>query len=313
MKLTIFTPAYNRAEYLTRLYESLRRQKIKDFEWLIIDDESNDNTEQVVREFFNTQNGFVINYHKVKHGGKHRALNKAFDIAMGEYFFIVDSDDYITDDAVQCIFRWIDETKENNDLAGFSGLRKSSNGISGGTPLVNKQGWIEVSNFERLKYQLSGEKAEVYRTEILRKYKFPEFENEYFVSEDVCWNAIANAGFKVRWYNHVIYIFEYLDSGLTKSNSNELEGSVANFNGFSYRIKYLIRYKGLTNNPRLLKQYLKAAHRKKLTVDQIAEYLEVSRYKIKLIYFILFIGFSKSLVRKIYFKLFKLLCKIKGI
>ena len=305
MKLTIFTPTYNREKYLSRLYESLKKQKFKDFEWLIIDDESTDNTIELIKKFINEKNEFQINFVRIEHGGKHRALNKAFDIAKGEYFFIVDSDDYIADDAVEKIYEWIEETRDIEYLAGFSGLRRSESGISGGKPLVNKQGWIDASNLERLKYQLLGEKAEVYRTEILRKHKFPEFENEYFVSEDVCWNAIAHEGYKLRWYNHVIYIFEYLDTGLTKSKINEIEGSTVNFNGYNYRIKNLIKYRGLTNNPRMIREYMEVAKRKKLSVQQIANYLEIPEYQVKMMPIFLFFGFTKSFLKKFYYKSFR--------
>ena len=305
MKLTIFTPTYNREKYLSRLYESLKKQKFKDFEWLIIDDESTDNTIELIKKFINEKNEFQINFVRIEHGGKHRALNKAFDIAKGEYFFIVDSDDYIADDAVEKIYEWIEETRDIEYLAGFSGLRRSESGISGGKPLVNKQGWIDASNLERLKYQLLGEKAEVYRTEILRKHKFPEFENEYFVSEDVCWNAIAHEGYKLRWYNHVIYIFEYLDTGLTKSKINEIEGSTVNFNGYNYRIKNLIKYRGLTNNPRMIREYMEVAKRKKLSVQQIANYLEIPEYKVKILNLFLLVGFTESFLKKIYIKSFR--------
>lgn len=305
MKLTIFTPTYNREKYLSRLYESLKKQKFKDFEWLIIDDESTDNTIELIKKFINEKNEFQINFVRIEHGGKHRALNKAFDIAKGEYFFIVDSDDYITDDAVEKIYEWIEETRDIEYLAGFSGLRRSESGISGGKPLVNKQGWIDASNLERLKYQLLGEKAEVYRTEILRKHKFPEFENEYFVSEDVCWNAIAHEGYKLRWYNHVIYIFEYLDTGLTKSKINEIEGSTVNFNGYNYRIKNLIKYRGLTNNPRMIREYMEVAKRKKLSVRQMANYLEIPEYQVKMMPIFLFFGFTKSFLKKFYYKSFR--------
>lgn len=47
-KLTVFTPTYNRAYIIERLYESLKKQTIKDFEWVIVYDGSTDNTKEVV-------------------------------------------------------------------------------------------------------------------------------------------------------------------------------------------------------------------------------------------------------------------------
>lgn len=51
MMITVFTPAYNRAKFLPRVYESLCRQTFKDFEWVIVDDGSVDDTRSVVEQF----------------------------------------------------------------------------------------------------------------------------------------------------------------------------------------------------------------------------------------------------------------------
>ena len=90
---TVFTPAYNRKELLYRLYESLVEQTSKDFEWVIIDDGSTDGTDDMIASI--KEDSFSIIYKKVENGGKHRAINRGLDIAEGEVFAIVDSDDYL--------------------------------------------------------------------------------------------------------------------------------------------------------------------------------------------------------------------------
>ena len=82
---------------------SLQRQQVKDFEWLIIDDGSTDNTESLVKGWITSEKSFPIRYYKQKNGGKCRAINRALDLAQGELFFTVDSDDYLTDDAIKKI------------------------------------------------------------------------------------------------------------------------------------------------------------------------------------------------------------------
>ena len=99
MRITVFTPAYNRRHTLPRLYESLCRQEFCDFEWLIVDDGSTDGTEEIISEFENRA-AFPIRYHKKENGGKHTAYNYAVDRAAGAYFFCVDSDDYLAPDAL---------------------------------------------------------------------------------------------------------------------------------------------------------------------------------------------------------------------
>ena len=103
MKVTIFTPTYNRAYIISKLYMSLKRQQVKDFEWLIVDDGLTDNTESLVKGWIILEKSFSIRYYKQKNGGKCRAINRALDLAQGELFFTVDSDDYLTDDAIKKI------------------------------------------------------------------------------------------------------------------------------------------------------------------------------------------------------------------
>ena len=102
-KITLFTPTYNRAYTMTRLYNSIQRQTFRDFEWIIIDDGSTDNTESLVNSWTNDNNDFEIRYFKVPNGGKCRATNKGVQLAQGEIFFTIDSDDYLTDDACEKI------------------------------------------------------------------------------------------------------------------------------------------------------------------------------------------------------------------
>lgn len=95
--LTVLTPTYDRAYTLTRVYESLVKQTKQDFQWIIIDDGSSDGTEELIMSFPKT--GFELEYHKKSNGGKHTALNYAHQFIKGEMVVIVDSDDYLTDDA----------------------------------------------------------------------------------------------------------------------------------------------------------------------------------------------------------------------
>ncbi|AOT01790.1 hypothetical protein ESP131_00005 [Exiguobacterium sp. U13-1] len=107
-KLTIITPTYNRAYILPKLYESLKRQTLLKFEWIIIDDGSIDNTESLVKSWMESVPlMFEINYFKQKNGGKHRALNLGVSKSRYEYIYIIDSDDYMTEDGVQHIYNWI--------------------------------------------------------------------------------------------------------------------------------------------------------------------------------------------------------------
>ena len=100
--ITIFTPVYNRAGLLPRLFDSLKRQTCQKFEWIAIDDGSTDNTLEVLQEL-RTRGGaeFSVTVIHTENGGKHRAINRAVREAHGEYFTCLDSDDYLIPQAVE--------------------------------------------------------------------------------------------------------------------------------------------------------------------------------------------------------------------
>ena len=102
MLLTVCTPTYNRAHTLPRLYESLVRQTSQDFEWLVVDDGSTDNTRELVDGWV-AEGRIRIRYVYKENGGKPSAHNLGVRMAAGELFFCVDSDDYLTDNAVEVI------------------------------------------------------------------------------------------------------------------------------------------------------------------------------------------------------------------
>ena len=234
--LTIFTPTYNRGYLLHDLYRSLVEQTNKEFEWLIIDDESTDNTEELVKTWIAEESRFSIKYLRQGHGGKHRAINKAVDIAQGDFFFIVDSDDKLVPNAVELVYGWIDSIGNDNTFAGVAGLKVSKNGeVWGGKTKISGE-YVDATDFERRKYKLKNDKAEIYKTDILRNNKFPEFDDEYFVTEDVCWLNISYQGYKIRWFNAPIYICEYLSDGLTNGGANDIAGHKKNYKGYCFYI-----------------------------------------------------------------------------
>ena len=217
--LTIFTPTYNRCHLIDNLYQSLLAQDNQSFEWLVIDDGSTDDTEAYFQNLLKQQQPFEIRCVRQPNGGKHRAINKGVSLAQGELFFIVDSDDYLTPDAVSKVYQWNDSLDSSKKWAGFAGLRSHKDFSVIGKRNTNH--FIDAKNNERENFCLIGDKAEVYFTNVLKKYPFPEFEGEKFISEEVVWNAIARDDYYLRWFNEIIYICEYLEGGSTM-NSNSL-------------------------------------------------------------------------------------------
>ena len=217
--ITIFTPTYNRCYLIDNLYQSLLAQTEKNFEWLVVDDGSTDDTETYFSDLRSKSQPFPIRYIKQENGGKHRAINRGVQNATGILFFIVDSDDTLLPYAIEKINLWTATLDDSHKWAGVSGLKGYSEYKNVGQRTTAT--YIDAKNTERRKNHLEGDKAEVYFTDILKKYPFPEIPGENFISEEIVWNAIARNGYYLRWFNEIIYICSYLDGGLTKDNSKD--------------------------------------------------------------------------------------------
>lgn len=212
--ITILTPTYNRAGYLQRLYNSLIEQTSKDFIWFVIDDGSIDDTQQMIQNF--QKEGLIsIQYQYQENGGKHRALNRGISKIETQLTFIVDSDDYLPSDAIEIILQYHNKYKEMKNLCGYSFLRCYEDGTVN-TAYFKKD--EEIASFcdVRINGNIGGDKAEVFYTNVLKKYPFPEFEGEKFLPEDLVWMRMSGP-YDMVHINKCIYISEYLEGGLTKT------------------------------------------------------------------------------------------------
>ena len=214
MKITVFTPTYNRGHLLQRLYDSLCLQTYANFEWIIVDDGSTDNTTDVVNAFI-SENKIDIKYIRQKNGGKHRAINHGVRVATGELFFIVDSDDLLPVDSLETIYQTYKDIRNEKSYGGMSGLDGFIDGriIGNGLP----QNKIDCNSIEiRNKYHVTGDMSEVFRTDVMKEFPFPEIEGEKFCPEVLVWNRIAQK-YKLRYINKIIYTAEYQQEGLTSN------------------------------------------------------------------------------------------------
>jgi len=215
MLITILTPTYNRATLLLRLYNSLKDQRCKNFEWIVIDDGSTDNTLEVMRGIID-EPLFKIIYIKQENGGKHRAVNKGVSIANGELVFIADSDDILPEDAITTVadmWRKIDNKDTFGGMAGLDMSISSRKIIGSGLP----KDYIDCNAIDiRYKCHVEGDLKEVFRTSVLKEFPFPEIDNERFCPEALVWNRIA-LKYKLRYINKVIYLVEYQPEGLTSN------------------------------------------------------------------------------------------------
>lgn len=212
--VTVFTPTYNRAYILGNLYHSLQRQTCMDFEWLIVDDGSADDTKALVASWQGEENPFPIRYVYQENGGKCRAINRGLKEADGRLFFTVDSDDYLTDDAIEKVIQWDGELPADGHFCGYAGNMGTAPGVT--TNRLFPGDYLDGTALNRYD-RVDGERAFVFYTEIHRKYLYPEFPGEKFLTEAVTWDSMAHDGYKMRFYNDIIRIWEYKDDGLTRA------------------------------------------------------------------------------------------------
>ena len=193
MRLTVFTPTYNRRGLLARVYESLTRQTVRDFEWLIVDDGSSDNTDDEVKRWID-EGKISIRYRYRENGGKMRAHNMGVSLAEGDLFVCLDSDDRFTDTAVEELLRAYDEAKAAEGDAVHVGGVVAHKGRADGTIFSGvdfpKTGLSTLYGLYLAGF--SGETTLMYETALLRQFPFPETEGEKYVPEDYIYDKIDN-------------------------------------------------------------------------------------------------------------------------
>ncbi len=275
-RFTVFTATYNRAYTLPQLYASLCRQTFTDFEWVIVDDASTDNTPEYLAALQRGHEGFPIVYHRRGcNGGKHRATNQGVAVARGQLFFIVDSDDYLPDDSLEVIDS-VERTipsDQRSAFAGVCGLKTHFDGRPIGTTFVGDT--LDITTLARGSHGITGDKAEVFDTDVLRRYPSPEFEGERYVTPAVVWDRIAHDGMKLRFFNRDVYFAEYLADGLSHDYAAVLRQSPKG-EGLYLRQNWLF---GKWGWRQVIARYLRYVddHRQDLTMLEIRKNLGLSR------------------------------------
>ena len=210
--ITVLTPTYNRAKYLNKAYESLVIQTNKNFEWIIVDDGSTDDTKKYVSKI-QKENKIKIKYFYKENGGKHTALNLGTKEAKGELILVLDSDDYLTNNAIELCNKYWKKYKNNKKICGMVFMHKISN------PKYKYKKFDEcVSNTIDFKYNDGhlSDMCDVIRRDILLKYPYPVYENEKFLSEVIVVGNIAKK-YDTAYIPIEICCTEYLDDGLSNN------------------------------------------------------------------------------------------------
>lgn len=221
-QFTILTPTYNRAHTLSRVYQSLAEQDLRDFEWLIIDDGSTDNTKAVVKQW-QQEADFPIRYIWQPNQHKKTALNRGISVTQGELIVALDSDDALEPNALNDMARiWRDiPLQERRHYAAITGLCKSPSGAIVGD--IYPYDVFDANPLDlQFKFAVKGEKFGCLSTSVMQRFPFPE-SILGFVPESLVWRSIARAGYKTRFVNQVYRV--YYDSSDSLSEQGRSNAS----------------------------------------------------------------------------------------
>ncbi len=246
-KITIFTPTYNRSYCLYKCYESMKRQTCQDFEWLIIDDGSSDGTEELVKTWIKEDNRFSIRYIYKENGGMHTAYNVAYENILTELAMNVDSDDYLTDTAIEDILSFWEKNKRA-DVGGIYALDQYQSGEVIGTPfpedLKEFKGWgykriFYKSNGKKKRFVNHGDKKFIGVTDIIKQYPpIPVFEGEKYYSLYYKQHLIER-NYTILIMNKPVCVVEYMADG---SSKNMYLQYIRNPKGFCDERRFVMKY-----------------------------------------------------------------------
>lgn len=240
--LGIITTTYNRGYCIHQVYESLLRQDCHDFMWLVIDDGSTDNTRDIIKGFV-AENIIKIVYIYQENMGMHGARNTAYNNIKTELNVIIDSDDWLTDQAVGKIINLWNSKKDDN-IAGIIALNSDIHGNIIGTSLPKE---IEKCTVTELfnKFKGKGDKKLIYRSEVTKRYPYPIFKGEKFFPASYKFKLI-DLDYKMLLMNEVVCVVDYNDTSMTFDKVSQYRTCAK---GFSFYRNEMIR---ISDDPKYL-------------------------------------------------------------
>lgn len=260
---TVFTPTYNRAYTLSRVYQSLLNQTYRDFEWLIVDDGSTDNTQKLIKKW-QQEEKLTIRYVWQQNTGKPGAWNRGVQEARGELFLTFDSDDACLPEALERFkYHWDSIPQDKKEqFSGVTVLCKNQDGqVVGG---LFPQDILDTTCYEvETKYKLNQEKWGFHTTAIMQQFPFPQIQSEKFISESIVWNRISRH-YLTRFVNEQLRIYYQNHSDSISKNSVLIRAQNANSARLYYQeysdlpISLFWKIRGLLN-------YIRFSHHAKIS------------------------------------------------
>lgn len=245
---TVFIPAFNRAYVLPRTLASIEAQTLRDFEVLVIDDGSTDNTRELVHQWA-ARMPFDVRYHYQANGGKHVAHNTMLGLARGGLVALLDSDDMLVPTALERFqYHWEQiPAGQRESFAGVEGLMsRLEDGMVCGKPFPADM--LDADHIEvRIRLGIGGEKRNAIRTDVLRRFPYPVFPGERHVRPSLLWDRLAEAGYRFRFFNEVVQILDQKPDGIS---ANLFRMRMRNPRGLRHCMREEIRLHGPFLSPR---------------------------------------------------------------
>ena len=216
MKLSILTATYNRANYLPKLYESIKENLKYNItpEWIIVDDGSTDDTKNIVQGFID-ENKVIIKYLYQKNSGKMSAINEAVKMATGDLIVDCDSDDCFTNNSFEIIEKNAKKLLQNQELYGLVFLKSEENGKISGKEFSQKEHITTMFDLY-FKEDIGGEKIIVYNSKFRKQYSHQLEHNERFITEARMYHKMDEK-YKLFAINEVIEQGSYIEDGYTNN------------------------------------------------------------------------------------------------
>ena len=276
--LTIFTPTFNRRNTLKACYESLKNQDFLDFEWIIIDDGSSDDTESLIKSF-NSDSPFKIQYHYQKNQGKHTAWNKALSMCKSEFFMCLDSDDMLIPNCLSSLCSkdgYLNSIRNDEKIIGLR-----MNGINSKTKLpcskyISDKPIIKSWFYEVAHEKYVGEKLDIFKTELLKKFYFPHKQGVKFIPESWMYSSVAASGYLFLYLPIAIGFFYFGDDKKKLTATPILKHAEGHYIYRSHLLKVMRKTVWLVNPVYYLKTIVRFSQTAKACSKTFKERLEDS-------------------------------------
>lgn len=236
---SVVTATFNRGDLIHRVFESLMEQSFKDFEWVVVDDGSEDNTESVISGF-ESKSFFDIKYIKTDNAGKASALNTSLEHCDGVLYLVIDSDDWCDSNALDVLYQEyavLQKMGVADEYFAISSLKRYQNGkvVGDDYSKLEKYGMTYI---DRLNRGVVGDKWECLFFDKIKGHYYPIALGEKYMAPGYLYLILARDGYKTVFVNKSLSVVEYQFDGISRNSLRHRMASLSNTIRY-YRYVYM--------------------------------------------------------------------------